>query len=391
MSKPIYLDYNATCPCDPRVVTAMMNSYSDTIGNASSSTHLYGWTAQHHVKKSREAVAELIGAKESQILFNSGATEANNAILTAVAQHYQNEGCHIITSQIEHKCILQCCSYLESLGCELSYLPVNSDGHICLDHLDQYLRPNTRLLSIMAANNETGVIQNIDLCSKWAKKHGILFHTDAAQLIGKVPFNIQHFSIDFMSFSSHKFYGPKGIGAIYAKDFSLLIEHPFIWGGTQEYGARSGTLNVQGIVGFAEAARIAKAELSDESKRISRMKESFVSMIHKSIPNLIYNGNITDTLPGSLNFYIPNIASKDLLSLLRRDLAISTGSACTSATQEPSHVLRAMGLSDEECKSSLRLSFGRYTREEDLEDVVRYLVNALQKLSPSHYNNRKCA
>lgn len=380
MPHPIYLDYNATTPLDPQVLECFTRSLKEIFGNPASLTHKQGWVAEYKLNEARETVAALIGAASENIVFNSGASEANNTLFKAFAQSYLKEGCHIITTLIEHKCILKCTKTLEKLGCTFSYLPVDSCGVVKISELRRLITPQTRLISVMAANNETGVIQPFEKAAEIAQEHGIPFHTDAAQWIGKLPFDIGTYPIDYLSFSAHKFYGPKGVGALFAKDFSLIESFPLIEGGGQENGIRSGTVNLPSILAFAEASQLAKKLLPTETEKLSIMKQDLVESLQHFFPNVIFNGNPKTTLPGVLNFSIPGVLSKDLLAATKREIALSTGSACTTVNRKPSHVLKAMGLSDEACRSSLRLSFGRFTTQEELKQAIEVIKIATDRL-----------
>lgn len=379
--KITYLDYAATTPIDPSVIDAMTTTMKKYYGNPSS-THLLGWEAQHYLKKGRQSVADLIGSSAENIIFNSGATEGNNTILHAVAEKFSKEGCHIITSEIEHKCILAQAQLLEKKGCTISYLPVDQMGNVKIQKLPSLITPTTRLISIMGVNNETGVIQDLKSAIDIAHQHNIWIHSDCAQWIGKLPFDLNDLPLDFMSLSSHKLYGPRGMGALYAKHPELLRQFPLLRGGSQEFGTRAGTVNLPGIMGFAQAATITQNTLKEEYAALHKMKTKFISKLKTSFPDLIFNGSheTEKTVPGILNFRIPGIPSKDLMAVLKNDIALSTGSACTSFSQEPSHVLQAMGLSRQACAESLRLSFGRFTPSDQLLSAVEKISCAAKKL-----------
>jgi len=381
MQEPIYLDYNATTPLDPRVREVTVEAMVSLFGNSSSSTHAYGWKAQKMLKRARKHVADLLGASDKFIYFNSGATEANNTILRAVFEAFKPAGCHIITSSIEHKCILRCCEFLKSRGCEISYLPVDSGGRIRVGMIPAMIQANTRLISVMGANNETGVIQDLESVCRIAQEKKILCHSDVAQYVGKVPFSVKKLPFDFLSLSGHKFYGPKGVGAIYSPHAGFLKKFPLIFGGGQERSTRAGTVNTPGVAGFGEAARLATLELEAEAGRLQAIKEEAATLLKREIPSVVFNGRPAATLPGTLNFYIPGLASKDLLSWTKEDVALGTGSACTSVTQDPSHVLTAMGLGRDECQSSLRLSFGRFTEADEVRCAIEILISGVSALS----------
>lgn len=381
MKKSIYLDYSSTTPVDPIVLDVMFSAYKNLYGNSESNTHQFGWSSALALKNARNEVANLINVSAQNIIFNSGATESNNHILRAFAEEYKDIGCHFITSAIEHSSILECLEYLKTRGCLVSYIPVDKLCRLDLDCLESAICKDTRLISIMAANNETGVIQDIGQISSIAKKYGIPFHSDASQLVGKLPLDIQQIPIDYLSISSHKFYGPKGVGALYARDMSILYKHPLFHGGGHERGIRSGSINLPAIVGFSQAAKIStKEKIMHEAIKLRNMKFMLINLIKKEVPSIVVNGELDDTLPGVMNFIIPNVDSKIFLSLTNGKIALSTGSACTSSTQEPSHVLRAMGICDEDIKCSLRLSIGRFTSESDILEICSYIVSAVRKI-----------
>jgi cysteine desulfurase len=373
-NKIIYFDYNSTTPTDARVLECMLPFYLDKFGNASSNTHTYGWESNLAVKKARKFIAEFLNGNTDNLIFTSGATESNNLVFHAVSQALKNHGNHIITSSIEHKCVLSCCKQLEKQGFDITYIQPDAHGFIQPEHIKSAIRPHTILISIMAANNEIGTIQPIESIGKIASEHKILFHSDAAQLIGKIDFKINDQNIDFISGSAHKMYGPKGIGFLYAKPIKILQDFPLILGGGQERGIRSGTLNVPGIVGFAKACEIAAQELTQESKKLQDLKTLFFLSLKQSIPNIKLNGSLQNSLPGTLNISFPGFSSTHILSLLKNKFAISTGSACTSSSQEYSHVLNALGCTEEESSSSLRISFGKYTTIEELESLKSELI-----------------
>jgi cysteine desulfurase len=374
INQPIYFDYNATTPVDERVLSAMLPYFQEKFGNASSNTHAFGWEADFAVRAARKQIAECIGSLPANLIFTSGATESNNIVLMGVSQALRAKGNHIITSCIEHKCVLNCCKYLESIGFEVTYLPVDAQGAINPEFLQQAIRPSTILISIMAANNEIGTLQPLQEISRIAKQHQILFHTDAAQYAGKLRLKVNELSVDFVSFSSHKMYGPKGIGALYIKPLQLMQKHPLIRGGDQEKGIRSGTLNVPGIIGFAKACELAEAELSEEKQRLYALKQNLFFQLQEQIEGIKLNGSLDNSLPGTLNLSIPGIDSAKLLSALRNQAALSTGSACTSHTQEYSHVLKAIGCEEEEGKRSLRISLGRFSKAVDVNNLAKSLV-----------------
>ncbi|MEZ4379721.1 MAG: IscS subfamily cysteine desulfurase [Nannocystaceae bacterium] len=382
---PIYLDYAATCPVDPRVVEAMLPCFTDNFGNAASRTHVFGWRGEEAVDAARIEIAKTINADPKEITFTSGATESNNLAIKGIAEYLADKGRHIVTAVTEHKAVLDTCKYLERRGFEVTYLPVGADGLVDLEELKAALRDDTILVSIMFANNETGVLQPIGAIGKLCKERKILFHTDAVQAFTKVPIDVQALGIDLMSISAHKIYGPKGVGALYVRRRRPRVRlAPQIHGGGHERGNRSGTLNVPGIVGFGEAARIAREEMAAEQARIFELREHLRRRFVAEIPHSIVNGSLEHHLPGTLNISFAYVEGESLLMGLK-DIAVSSGSACTSASLEPSYVLRAMGLDDELAHSSLRITVGRPTTREELDylaDRVKEQVERLREMSP---------
>ncbi|KAK0614232.1 pyridoxal phosphate-dependent transferase [Immersiella caudata] len=383
--RPIYLDMQATTPVDPRVLDAMMPFYTGFYGNPHSRTHAYGWESEKAVEEAREHIATLIGADPKEIIFTSGATESNNMSIKGVARFFGRSGKkkHIITSQTEHKCVLDSCRHLQDEGFEVTYLPVQHNGLIDLDKLREAIRPETALVSIMAVNNEIGVIQPLDEIGKLCREKKVFFHTDAAQAVGKIPMDVNAMNIDLMSISSHKIYGPKGIGACYVRRRPRVRLDPIISGGGQERGLRSGTLAPPLVVGFGEACRIAKEELEYDSKRIKflsgRLLNGLLAMEHTS-----QNGDSKHFYPGCVNVSFAYVEGESLLMALK-DIALSSGSACTSASLEPSYVLRALGNSDESAHSSIRFGIGRFTTEQEIDYVLKAVterVGFLRELSP---------
>jgi len=385
LSTPIYLDYAATCPVDPRVVQAMLPHFTDAFGNAASRTHSFGWTAEEAVERARNEVANTMGADSKEIVWTSGATESNNLAIKGVAEYSAEQGNHIITLVTEHKAVLDTCKYLERHGCEVTYLPVDPRGLVTVEQIENAITDKTVLVTVMFANNETGVIQPIADIGALCRKKKVLFHTDATQAFGKVPIDVEAMSIDLMSISAHKIYGPKGVGALYVRRRKPRVRlAPQIHGGGHERGNRSGTLNVPGIVGFGEAARIAREEMAEESKRIAGLRDHMRDRIMNEIEHTHLNGSREHMLPGHLNISFSYIEGESLLMALK-DVALSSGSACTSASLEPSYVLRAMGLDDELAHSSLRMTIGRFTTKEQLDfvvDLLRRHVSRLREMSP---------
>ncbi|KAK3309143.1 pyridoxal phosphate-dependent transferase [Chaetomium strumarium] len=383
--RPIYLDMQATTPLDPRVLDAMLPFYTGVFGNPHSRTHAYGWESERAVEQAREHIATLIGADPKEIIFTSGATESNNMSIKGVARFFGRSGKkkHIITSQTEHKCVLDSCRHLQDDGYEVTYLPVNSKGLIDLDQLREAIRPETALVSIMTVNNEIGVIQPVAEIGKICREHKVFFHTDGAQAVGKIPLDVNAMNVDLMSISSHKIYGPKGIGACYVRRRPRVRLEPIISGGGQERGLRSGTLAPALVVGFGEACRIAKEELEYDSKRVKALSDRLLNGL-LSMEHTNQNGDPEHFYPGCVNVSFAYVEGESLLMALK-DVALSSGSACTSASLEPSYVLRALGNSDENAHSSIRFGIGRFTTEAEIDYVlkaVRERVGFLRELSP---------
>jgi cysteine desulfurase len=386
IQKPIYLDYAATCPMDQRVVDAMLPTFTQVFGNAASRTHVFGWKAEEAVNLARKQVAALIGADEKEITWTSGATEANNLAIKGAVEFLAESGKkHIVTVVTEHKAILDTCKYLERHGYEVTYLPVGGDGLVTVEQVDAAIRPDTAIVSVMFANNETGVIQPIAELGALCHKRGALFHTDAVQAYGKVPIDVEAMQIDLLSMSAHKVYGPKGVGALYVRRRRPRVRlAPQIHGGGHERGNRSGTLNVSGIVGFGAAAALAGELMAEESARITGLREHLRQRLMTEIPHATLNGSAEHRLPGTLNISFAYVEGESLLMGLK-DVAISSGSACTSASLEPSYVLKAMGLDDELAHSSLRITVGRFTTLEEVDyiaDLIKREVARLRDMSP---------
>ncbi|KAK5987490.1 Cysteine desulfurase [Cladobotryum mycophilum] len=383
--RPIYLDMQATTPVDPRVLDAMLPYYVGVYGNPHSRTHAYGWESEKAVEDARDHVAKLIGADPKEIIFTSGATESNNMSIKGVARFFGRSGKkkHIITTQTEHKCVLDSCRHLQDEGFEVTYLPVQNSGLVKMEDLEAAIRPETCLVSIMAVNNEIGVIQPLEQIGKLCRERKIFFHTDGAQAVGKIPLDVNAMNIDLMSISSHKIYGPKGIGACYVRRRPRVRLDPLITGGGQERGLRSGTLAPPLVVGFGEACRVAQEELKYDSKRIKylsdRLLKGLLAMEHTT-----QNGDPTSFYPGCVNVSFAYVEGESLLMALK-DIALSSGSACTSASLEPSYVLRALGNSDESAHSSIRFGIGRFTTEAEIDYVLKAVqerVTFLRELSP---------
>ena len=367
---PVYLDNNATTPLDPRVLDAMMPYFTRHFGNAASRSHAYGWAAEEAVELAREQVARLIGAIPQEIVFTSGATEGVNLAIKGVAEMYSSKGNHIITCQTEHKAVIDTCKHLEKKGLEITWLPVDASGMINLQELEAAIRPTTILIAIMFANNETGVIHPIREIGALAKKKEVLFFTDATQAVGKIPVDVQADHIDLLSLSAHKFYGPKGAGAVYVRRRDPRVRLTAqLDGGGHERGMRSGTLNVPGIAGLGKAADLCRLEMESEAARLARLRNRLEEGI-LSLPGVVLNGHPSNRLPHTLNISFPDRDSNSLLLQFNKKLALSAGSACTSATLEPSYVLKAMGFSDERSYSALRFGLGRFTTEAEIDWVL---------------------
>jgi cysteine desulfurase len=382
---PIYMDYAATCPVDERVVQAMLPYFTTHFGNSASRTHAFGWAAEDAVDKARKQIASVIGADPKEITFTSGATEANNLAIKGVAEFLREKGNHIITAVTEHKAVIDTCKHLERNGCEVTWLGVGTDGLVDLDELERAIRPETILVTLMAANNETGVVQDIAAIGRICRAHKVLFHTDAVQAFGKIPLDVEAMNIDLLSVSAHKIYGPKGIGALYVRRRRPRVRiAPQIHGGGHERGNRSGTLAVPLIVGFGEAAEIAERGLADEAQQTFELREHMRERLVAEVPEAIVNGTLERHLPGTLNISFAYVEGESLLMGLK-DIAVSSGSACTSASLEPSYVLRAMGLNDELAHSSLRITIGRFTTRAEVDyvvDRIRENVERLRAMSP---------
>ncbi|NBV36501.1 MAG: IscS subfamily cysteine desulfurase [Bacteroidetes bacterium] len=381
---PIYLDNNATTQMDPRVFEAMKPYFLEIYGNAASKSHPFGWAAEEAVDYARGQVASLIGASEKEIIFTSGATESNNLAIKGVFEMYASKGNHIITLSTEHKAVLDACKHLEKLGAEVTYLSVGYDGMIDPAAIEAAIKPNTILVTVMYGNNELGVVQKISEIGAICKKHGVLFHSDATQAVGKIPVDVLADHIDLMSFTAHKMYGPKGVGALYVRRKNPRVKVTAqMDGGGHERGMRSGTLNVTGIVGFGKACEIAKAEMTEESKRLSGMRDRLEREL-LTLEESYLNGNKEHRLPHTTNISFKYVEGEGLMMGVK-DVAVSSGSACTSASLEPSYVLKSLGLDDELAHSSLRFGLGRFTTEEEIDftiNLVKEAVTKLREMSP---------
>jgi cysteine desulfurase len=385
MKLPIYLDNHATTRVDPRVVDAMLPYFSETFGNAASRNHAFGWGAEEAVEKARKQLAELVGANAKEIVFTSGATESDNLAIKGVAHMYAEKGNHIITAATEHKAVLDTCKRLEKEGCRVTYLPVKGDGLVDLDMLREAITDKTILVSIMYANNEIGVIQPVAEIGKICKERGVLFHSDAVQAIGKVPVNVIKDNIDLMSITAHKMYGPKGVGALYVRRKSPRVQLTAeMDGGGHERGMRSGTLNVPSIVGLGAAAEICRKEMAEESARLRGMRDYLKQRLTSEIDEVFINGSEEHRLPHNLNISFAYVEGESLLMGIN-EIAVSSGSACTSATLEPSYVLKALGMGDDLAHSSIRFGIGRFNTQEEIEytaDKLIQVVKKLRELSP---------
>ena len=380
MKLPIYLDYNATTPVDKGVLEKMLPFFSENFGNSASRSHLFGWTAQEAVENAREQVANLINAESKEIVFTSGATESNNLAIKGLFEiNYPNKR-HIITVQTEHKAVLDVCKHLEKLGVEVTYLQTDSTGLITIEQIKNALRPDTFLISVMYANNEIGTIQPIKNIGELAREHNILFHTDATQAIGKLEIDVQKDNIDLLSLSGHKLYAPKGIGALFIRKnspASKLIAQ--LDGGKHERGFRSGTLNVPGIVGLGEACEVAKKGLTTDNQCLEILRDKLENGILNYISDVKVNGNIINRLPNLTNISFGGVDGETLLMSFR-DIAVSSGSACTSATIEPSYVLKSIGLNNDMAYASIRFSLGRYTTEAEIDFTIQYVKELVESL-----------
>jgi cysteine desulfurase len=377
---PIYLDHNATTPCDPRVVEAMIPYFTNSFGNAASRNHPFGWQAEEAVDYAREQVAKLIGADPKEIIFTSGATEGDNLGIKGVFEMYASKGNHIITCNIEHKAVLDTCKHIEKEGGEVTYLKVKDNGLVDLAELEAAIKPTTILIAIMYANNEIGTINPMKEISAIAKKHGVLVFTDAVQAVGKIPVDVNKDGIDLMAFTAHKMYGPKGVGALYVRRKNPRVKVTAqIDGGGHERGMRSGTLNVPGIVGFGKACEICMNEMEEETKRVSALRDKLQNELLK-VEESYLNGDKEHKLPHVTNISFKYVEGEGLMMGFNKNIAVSSGSACTSASLEPSYVLKALGLGDDLAHSSLRFGLGRFTTEEQIDYTIEQVTNTVNKL-----------
>jgi cysteine desulfurase len=387
-NRPIYLDCHATTPVDQRVMEAIQPFFSEYFGNPASVQHMYGWETEAAVKQARETLAEAIGATPVEIIFTSGATESNNLAIKGVAEAYFSKGQHIITVQTEHNAVLDPCKYLDKLGFEVTYLPVQADGLLDLEQLKQAIREDTILVSVMAANNEIGVLQPIEEIGAICHEAGVLFHTDAAQAIGKIPLDVQKMNIDLLSMTAHKAYGPKGIGALYVRRRHPRVNlAPQIHGGDHERGMRSGTLPAPLIVGFGKAVSVALEEMETESQRVKALRDRLWEKI-RHIDGIHLNGSLTHRLPGNLNVSVESVDGNALLLGLQPVMAVSSGSACTSAKREPSHVLHALGRSADLGFASIRFGIGRFNTQEEIDRAAEHTIETVQSLQSAARGNQ---
>ncbi len=379
MTKNIYFDYQATTPLDPRVLERMLPYFGEIFGNPHSRNHSYGWEAEEAVEVGREQIAELIGANPKEIIFTSGATESNNLAIKGVADFYGDKKKHIITCVTEHKCVLESCRHLSEKGFDITYLKVKSDGLIDLDELKNAISSNTLLVSIMGVHNEIGVIQPLAEIGKICRENNVFFHSDCAQAIGKIPLNVDSMNLDLMSISGHKIYGPKGIGALYVRRKPRVRIASMMSGGGQERGMRSGTLSPALCVGLGEACKIYSKEMVEENKRLSRLNTMFLDGIREECSDIFINGSEIERVPGNLNLSFAYVEGESLMMGIK-NLAVSSGSACTSASLEPSYVLKALGVEEELAHTSLRIGIGRFTTENDIKTAVKNIVNEVKRL-----------
>ncbi len=380
MKKPVYLDNHATTQMDPRVLLAMLPYFTEKFGNAASRNHSFGWEAEEGVEKARKQIADLIGANPKEIVFTSGATESNNLAIKGVAEMYAEKGNHIITAATEHKAILDTCKKLEKEGLRVTYLPLKADGLIDLDMLREAITDKTILVTIMYANNEIGVIQPVAEIGAICKERGVLFHSDGVQAVGKIPVNVITDKIDLLSITGHKIYGPKGVGALYVRRKGPRVQLTAqMDGGGHERGMRSGTLNVPGIVGLGEACAICQKEMTAESARHRQMRDWLKNKLEAELDETFINGSMEHRLPHNLNMSFAYVEGESLLMGIN-DIAVSSGSACTSATLEPSYVLKALGVGDDLAHTSIRFGIGRFNTQEELEYTAKRMIEVVRKL-----------
>jgi len=380
MKLPIYLDYNATTPTDPRVVEAMLPYFTEIYGNAASRNHSFGWTAEKAVEEARNTLGSVVNTTGKEIVFTSGATESNNIAILGVADFLKDKGRHIITSPIEHKAVIDPFHYLEQRGWDVTFLEVDKDGCIDLEQLERSLRPETALVSLMAGNNEIGTLNPLEEIGRITRKHGVLFHTDATQAYGKIPIDVEQMNIDLLSISAHKMYGPKGVGALYVRRRKPRVRlSPILFGGGHERGMRSGTLNVTGIVGMAKAAELCAEEMASEAERQISLRQRLYEKLTAELDYVFLNGHPTERLPNNLNLSFGYVEGESLMMGIG-DIAVSSGSACTSASLEPSYVLRSLGVGDDLAHSSIRFGVGRFTTVEEVDYAAERVTTAVKRL-----------
>ncbi len=380
MKTPIYLDNHATTPMDPRVLEAMLPYFTEHFGNAASRNHSFGWEAEQAVEKARKQIADLIGANPKEIIFTSGATESNNLAIKGVAEMYAEKGNHIITAATEHKAVLDTCKKLEKQGFQITYLALREDGLIDLDKLRAAITDKTILVSIMYANNEIGVIQPVAEIGKICKEKGVLYHTDGVQAVGKIPVDVVKDNIDLLSITAHKMYGPKGVGALYVRRKNPRVQITSqMDGGGHERGMRSGTMNVPAIAGFGKAAELCRLEMAEEAKRLQFLRDKLRAKLERELDEVFINGDMEHRLPHNLNMSFAYVEGESLLMGIN-DIAVSSGSACTSATLEPSYVLKALGVGDDLAHTSIRFGLGRFTTEEEVDYAAERMIETVRKL-----------
>jgi cysteine desulfurase len=386
VNRPIYLDYHATTPADPRVVEAMLPYFTEHFGNPASRNHAFGWRAAEAVEHAREQVGELVGAHHREITFTSGATESNNIVVRGVARASRAHGSHVVTLATEHPSVLDTCAALRDEGCTVTVLPVQPDGLLDLGRVEAAVTPGTVLVSVMAANNEIGVLQPLPAVAAIAHRHGALVHSDLSQAVGKVPIDVVAAGLDLASFTAHKMYGPKGIGALFVRRRGISLP-PLVHGGGQERGLRSGTLNVPGIVGFGAAAAIAAREVEDEGRRVGALRDALLSTLREGVPGLRVNGSLASRLPHNLNVSVPGVEGESL-AMACDDIAVSAGAACGTGKSAPSRVLTALGLAPDLALASLRFGLGRWTTREEIDYAAGKIVSIVARLRELYWGVR---
>ena len=382
MARPIYMDYHATTPVDPRVLEAMLPFFNEKFGNAASRNHPFGWEAEASVEEAREQVARVFGARAKELTFTAGASESNNLALKGVLDFHRDKGNHVVTCATEHRSVIDTCRSLERKGvARVTVLPVDRHGKVDPQAVDEAITPETLLVSIMFANNEIGTIHPIAEIGKIAKRRGVLFHCDATQAVGKIPVDVEPMGIDLLSLSAHKIYGPKGVGALFVRSKGPRVRlAPVVEGGGQERGLRSGTVNVAGVVGLGRACEIASKVMSEEASRLTTLRDRLAKTLTSELDRVTLNGHPTDRLPGNLNLSFAFVEAESLLMALNREIALSSGSACSSATLEPSYVLKALGQGDEIARSSIRFGLGRFTTAEEVDTVAARVLAEVRRL-----------